>query len=378
MPLQYIVGKCQRFVSIHVVLLLIIALNSRPVSALLGFEDHAFPEFITSSRALSMGNAFICKTDDPWAVFYNPAGLGTVRGVSIHPGNLHLETNKGFFNVSEGQAEDISKKISKNFSAEKLNQNLRERPDNMVHTRANLFPNITGRYFSLGYLYSKRVRAAYDSETSIYEFAEREDHGPLAGLNVSLFGGVLKFGASGVYLRRKQLQKDFTSTDPVTVEDSEYKRGEAFIGTVGGRLTLPFVFLPTFAAVLRNSGAVYFHRVEQEQDPPERIEQTLDLGFSLTPQIGQRSRIHLEVNLRDVHNRYQTEVKRRLGGGMEFDVSRTFFLRLGYGDGFGSGGIGIRTKKVLLDLTTYAVDNTASSYRGEEDRRFVFSISTGI
>ena len=370
--------KIVRQGSILLTFVFIIALNSRPVYALLGFEDHAFPEFITSSRALAMGNAFICKTDDPWAVFYNPAGLGTVRGVSIHPGNLHLETNKGFFNVSEGQAEDVSKKISKNFSAEKLNQNLQERPDNIVHTRANLFPNITGRYFSLGYLYSKRVLAAYDSTTSIYEFAEREDHGPLAGLNVSLWGGVLKFGASGAYIRRKELQKDFTSTDPVTVEDSEYKRGEAFIGTVGGRLTLPIAFLPTFAAVLRNSGDVQFHRVEQEQDPPTQIKQTIDLGFSLTPQIGQRSRIHLEANLRDVKNRYQTESKRRLGGGIEFDVARTFFLRLGYGDGFGSGGIGIRTSSFLLDLTTYAVDRSESTFRGEEDRRFVFSISTGL
>ncbi|MDH4468916.1 MAG: hypothetical protein QE271_12735, partial [Bacteriovoracaceae bacterium] len=86
--------KIVRQGSILLTFVFIIALNSRPVFATLGFEDHAFPEFITSARALAMGNAFICKTDDPWAVFYNPAGLGTVRGVSLHPGNIHLESNK--------------------------------------------------------------------------------------------------------------------------------------------------------------------------------------------------------------------------------------------------------------------------------------------
>lgn len=36
--------------------------------AILAFEDAAFPEFVTSARALAMGNAFICKVDDPWAL----------------------------------------------------------------------------------------------------------------------------------------------------------------------------------------------------------------------------------------------------------------------------------------------------------------------
>ena len=47
--------------------------------AALDFEDHSFPELVTSARALAMGNAYICKVDDSWSAFYNPAGLGTVR-----------------------------------------------------------------------------------------------------------------------------------------------------------------------------------------------------------------------------------------------------------------------------------------------------------
>jgi hypothetical protein len=36
---------------------------STTVHAKLGFEDAAFPEFVTSARALAMGNAYICKVD---------------------------------------------------------------------------------------------------------------------------------------------------------------------------------------------------------------------------------------------------------------------------------------------------------------------------
>ena len=61
-----------------------------------------------------MGNAFICKVDDPNAAFYNPAGLGTVRRTTFHLTNLHLELNKGFINLTEGNVEDLVDKLGDN------------------------------------------------------------------------------------------------------------------------------------------------------------------------------------------------------------------------------------------------------------------------
>jgi hypothetical protein len=76
--------------------------------AALDFEDHAFPEFITSARALAMGNAYINKVDDSWSAFYNPAGLGTVRRPQFHLLNGHAEASNGLLNiVSKGPATDI-------------------------------------------------------------------------------------------------------------------------------------------------------------------------------------------------------------------------------------------------------------------------------
>lgn len=346
--------------------------------ALLNFEDHAFPELVTSARALALGNAFICKTDDPWAVFYNPAGLGSVRKFSFHPGNFHFEVNKGFFNVTEGNTEDVPGKISDNFKADELKQNLIEHPDNIVHSRINLFPNLTSRYFSFGYLYSRRSRAALQDLNSDMEMSIRQDHGPLAAANISLFGGVLKFGVSAVYLYRNELQKEYDISQTIKITSEDYKRGNMLLATAGSRLTLPYTFLPTFAFVIRNTGNQKFHSREDNFEAPDKIKQTMDAGFSITPQIGQRMRIHLEANLRDVHNLYETDTKRRLGAGLEFDYARTFFVRFGTGDGFGSGGIGINTRKFNIDLTTYAVDKTESGFRGEEDRRYVLSFSSGI
>lgn len=346
--------------------------------AIINFEDHAFPELVTSARALAVGNAYLCKADDPWAVFYNPAGLGTVRQTSFHPGNFHFELNKGFFNVTQGQTGDIPSKISKNFKPNDLKENLQEHPDNIVHSRINLYPNFTTRYLSLGYFYSRRSRAALASSTSKLELNMRQDHGPLLGLNMSLWGGIFKLGATAAYVNRSELQKDYLLTQNIDPQDSDYKKGSAFIVTTGTRLTLPWTFLPTFAAVMRNSGNQKFHPRDTRYHEPTKIQQTMDVGFSITPQVSQRSRIHLEINYRDIYNAYKTDAKRRIGAGLEFDIARTFFLRLGTGDGFGSGGFGISTSSYTLDLTTYAVDKTETEFRGKEDRRFVLSLSSGI
>ena len=111
---------------------------------------------------------------------------------------------------------------------------------------------------------------------------------------------------------------------------------------------------------------------------PDDIEQTFDVGFSITPQISKTSRLHMEVNLKDVNNAYDTDTKRRLAAGVELDFNRRIFIRGGYGDGWGSGGIGVRSRTFILDLTTYAVDRSRDNFREEEDRRWVLSLSSGF
>ncbi len=54
------------------------------------------------------------------------------------------------------------------------------------------------------------------------------------------------------------------------------------------------------------------------------------------------------------------------------------FFRLGYGDGWGSGGIGVRNKDFAFDLTTYAIEASDDGYREDEDRRYVISLSSGF
>jgi hypothetical protein len=86
----------------------------------------------------------------------------------------------------------------------------------------------------------------------------------------------------------------------------------------------------------------------------------------------------MEVDFKDLNNAYDTSSRRRIGAGMELDINRRLFIRGGYGDGWGSGGLGVRARTFILDLTTYAVDRSRDGFREKEDRRYVLSISSGI
>lgn len=361
-------------------LLFILILSTKFSFAKLSFDDAAFPELVTTSRALAMGNSYMSKVDDGWSAFYNPAGLGTVRGLQFHLSNLHLETNNGFLNItSKGAVTDQFTKYQDAFDATKLRQLHADNPGNISHARLNLFPNITFRGLTLGWMYSQQNRSRLKTSTSDFEISERVDYGPVMALSLSLFGGVVKFGASATHLTRKELQKDFTSSDTVTIdEDVDYKKGTMTHIVAGTRLTLPIAFLPTFSAVLRNSSNGKWYD-EALGGTPSTIPQTVDYGFSITPNLGRTLRMHMEVSQKDVGNRYEdVPSQRKLGFGIEFDYLRKMFVRFGYGDGWGSGGIGVRNKSFIFDLTSYAIEASDDGVREEEDRRLALSISGGF
>ena len=211
-----------------------------------------------------------------------------------------------------------------------------------------------------------------------FEYASRLDYGPYIALNLSLFGGVIKIGGSATHLRRKELYGESDTSVKINEDNLDYRKGTFNYVVGGAKLTFPIVWLPTLAFSLYNTAKDDFKSKGNNQ-VPEKIKQTSVVGLSVTPQIGRRIRIHWEVNYKDLSKEFDdVEDTRRWTGGFEIDMSRKFFIRLGYGDGYGSAGFGVKSRRFEMDITTYAVDTTAKSWRGKEDRRFVFTFSSGI
>lgn len=358
------------------IFIFIFSFNSK---ALIGFEDAVFPELATSSRALAMGNAYLCKVDDASAAFYNPAGLGTVRYPHLHLSNFAFESNKDLLQAATGGTfSNAMSNVFKVTTIDGIRQLMSQHQNDIAHYRLQAVPNFTSRYFSLGFLYARRTRATVVNTSSTgFELADRTDYGPYAALNLSLFGGVFKAGVSGIILTRSELNKALDPNTTLSIPSSSYSKGTAAIVTSGVRLTLPITMLPTFAANFHNTLKKGFS--SSGAGAPTTIPSSIDVGFSVTPQIGTSTRLHLEFNYKDLGGEYSgVSMTRRMVMGMEVDFSRVFFFRLGYGDGFGSAGLGIKSQKLEFDLTTYAVDTTSSSFRGKEDRRFSLGLSSGF
>lgn len=358
---------------------LLLIFGSKRTWAALDFEDGAFPEFVSSARALALGNAYISKVDDSWSAFYNPAGLGTVRGPQFHIANIGLEASNGLMSaIGDGPAYEIPGNYINSFDPEEMRAKLVDNQGKLASSRISLYPNFTVRGLTLGYFFSQRDRAIINNDAANnFEVAERRDQGPVMALNGSFLGGIFKIGASAVYLSRKELYKSFGPTDNVEITGNDFKAGKSLQITAGARLTLPWTYIPTFSAVLRNALNNDFEAASNG-GLPDDIKQTVDLGFSITPQISKMTRLHMEVNYKDFNNAYKTSAKRRVAAGMELDFNRRIFVRAGWGDGWGSGGIGVRSRKFIFDLTTYAVDRSLAGFREEEDRRWMLQLASGF
>lgn len=365
------------------ILFLILFIFSQSSYAILDFDDATQPELVTSARALAMGDAYMSQVDDSWSAFYNPAGLGTVRGMMFHLGNIHLETNNGFFDITGGSGNFLTNtgNYSNAFTADGLRSLHADKPGKISHARINLFPNITFRGLTLGYMYSQQNRARLKSLTDNFEIAERVDSGPVMALNLSLFGGIVKIGATGVLLTREQIQKDFTSVQATNIDRKvDYKKGTMTHVTAGLRITLPVFMLPTISVVHRNSSQGEWYAPELG-GVPDTIPQTTDMSFSIEPLAARNLRMHFEVSYKDLNDAYENiGANRKLMGGMEIGWKRSLFVRFGYGDGWGSGGLGVRNENFIFDLTTYAVEASEeeNAFREEEDRRYVLSVSSGF
>jgi hypothetical protein len=344
----------------------------------LGFEDAVFPELAFSGRALALGSAYIAKVDDSSAAFYNPAGLGTVRKLKFHLSNIHAEVNMGWVKVATGgKITDALKNLPLIQSLNTFAILVKNNPGTLTNTRYQFVPNITGRFFSIGYLFSRKTRMRLKTSATKIEYADRFDYGPYGSLNLSLFGGIIKVGMTMILLNRHEAQGS-KDKDTFSISESDYNIGSGLFSIGGAKLTLPIAWLPTLAVSLHNA---FNKNFSSRQGTLAKIKNTIDVGVSLTPKIGGKTRLHMEMNYKDITDQFSlVKPIRKLLIGFEFDFSRSFFLRFGYGDSYGTAGLGFKSKTIDFDLSTYSVnpEPNSNAIRGEEDRRISLSLSSGF
>jgi hypothetical protein len=339
-------------------------------------NDTQIPELVVSGRSMALGNAFSARVDDSMSAFYNPAGLGTVRKFELRISDLYFDNDTDM--ISMINPDNIWGDLVGELSIDGTRSLMVQENKNLAYSRFNFIPNIVTRYFSIGYFYSqKSYMGIAESATPTFEWTYRQDQGGFLSFNFSLLGGVIKFGLTGLYMWRKETEGSSPANQVIEFDDNDFDRGQGYFGIAGFKFTYPMEWLPTLSAAYQNIANGTFSNYGA--GPVSAYPTNLTVAASISPQVGRQTRLHIEADYVDaLRNNSQMDDIDRLEVSMELEYDRINFLRVGWLDGYLSGGIGLNWPHLNINLSTYAVQATLAPGQVEEDRRYVISISYGI
>lgn len=339
------------------------------------FADRITDVVPTNTRALSMGGAGINVVDDSYAAFLNPANLARK---SSRP---RLELFNAQLEMSEWAVNAVGSRNGNPLSLGSVYKYLEANQGEWVGYRYSFFPNFTSRFFSFGLLYEQAMSAKYDgvdpltpgSEPMVTHSGYRRVM-PTGSLSFRLMKGILKFGYSIGLEHLGVVSAVVTNpADKSLSYTSGIHEGFAVRQVAGTTLTLPFRNLPSFSFVARDLfGSHYFGG-----DIQDTRRMTFDLAMSHTTYFGKAIEVKLSADWRDFVNKYATPFMRRFFTGAEIRLGRAFFLRGGYGQGYPTAGIGLRTGRTKFDLGWYSME-MGDRLRDDRDQRIGLHITWSL
>lgn len=330
-------------------------------------------EFYNGIRQMGMGGAGIATVNDETALLLNPAALGKLRGPIFtifdpegHANSTPAQTYK------DASGKDLA-------DLQQLMDWAKTAPGKHYHARAQMFPSFVTTNFGMGVLGKFGYDGRVNADGTSYRLDYVTDVALVLGYNVRLFDGIIKIGTSGRIVNRIEAREDIPTTR-TDLTWSEFQKEGLGVAADGGMLiTIPWKFLPTLAAVWRDMGQTTFSSrqglFKNTTRRPDDVKQTVDVGFSVTPLLGNKTRLQISGEFRDVNNTAdETDAMRRVHAGMEFNFSDTFFLRGGMNQRFWTAGMELAIMQFQMQLGSYGED-IGTAAQPIEDRRYMAKFS---
>lgn len=348
----------------------ICALVALCIFAPLARADHVNAEWYSSGRALGMGNTGVANAEDPaTAMFYNPAALARNKKFNLELFNPHVEMGTGNFKLS-GQTTGLVKQSS----LDKADAGLQKNPEVPSYYAWSLYPNFYGQNFAAGVLFRYEASAYRQRLTNDLSYRARFMVIPTFGLSIAMFNNLMKFGVAPRFIQLSE-NEHITSVYNNTGYFSGPAQGSAVGLDAGWLWTFPMWGLPTIGFVARNIGDTSFPAkagIGIGDEPVSRhdsIKMTMDAGASFAPKINKHSLITFALDYRDLDDKTDTAMGRKINFGMETSIDHWFFFRVGARAGYWTTGIGFSGKSASLDIGTYADELDPNKFMEVPDRR---------
>lgn len=307
-----------------------------------------------SGRGAALGDAYIGFADTVSdSLFYNPAGLGRVKELTFEPLNLQLQANSRLSSI-------FGTDIIKIQTLESYEDSLRKNPHTNPGAGFSLLPAIGFRGFGVGLLYQSRLMAETDGTNvryrSVYQLI------PTAGFGVRLASGVLRLGYSLQWVNQASGDRTVAVGSRPMGWSQGLAEGSGFSHNLGMALSLPYLFQPTINVVARNvaglrlQGSTLMGLAKNPTGNIAKEEMSVDASLGFLYKLGSGWNLGTQFAYRDALDSSDTRALAHAALGLEFSVRDHFFLRGGFGSGYPTAGIGLRTSRAEANFAWFSED----------------------
>lgn len=331
-------------------------------------------EFYTGVRALGMGGAAVAVVNDETALVSNPAALGKLRNSFLTLIDPEVHATGNISELSRGR------QTSEFQTPQGLLNILKQNPGKHFHSKVQVFPSFVVPNFGIGLLGKYEYNASVTSNGATYNFDYTNDYALVMGFNFRIWDGRIKLGFNGRAVNRVEARSSLDPNSTALDLGGLVTEGLGVGSDVGLIFTMPWAWLPTLSAVARDVGHTKYDLssglIFKPANRPQLTNQSVDVGFSLSPIIGQKGfRAQITGEYRGVTS-YSTETDhaRRTHVGIEFNLGDVFFIRGGMNQRYWTAGFEFSMAKFQFQLATYG-EEIGTATATKEDRRYVGKFS---
>lgn len=330
--------------------------------------------FFSASRALAMGDAYTAYNVGYESIYYNPAGVALRSQPKFKLIDIEVTGSQALVMVFKDTFSDIL-----NFQG--ITQSMQNHPDKPIVAGMSLLPQFIVKNFSVGLLLRGQSEGLISSTTNdmnMYAFA---DIGAYMHYAAAFFGGIVKVGVGAKLLDRAEVDRTYTAAEYAggLQFPNEWHEGTALGFDAGLLVTLPTVFLPTFAVAVQDimdtdfrANKVFLASDSAPNVAPLPMKQKVNVGYAMKVRHGRGIASGLSLEIKDIlRSTSEKSYLERFHAGWELDVQSGFFLRAGLNQGrYWTGGVGFGVGGVGIELTSYG-ENISNTGGRVDDRKWV-------
>ncbi len=360
------------------------------------------------SHSLGMGGAFVGLANDENALFNNPAGIGETDKRDRSKSVVKFAT---FPNITAA-ANSFSSSLLGNYFDSNIKYPTKEiensienaSPNDIVFSRASIFPTVVLSRFQFGFLadtlvtgyttqYSTPQTSAYTTAANpltydrSFSLVTRSQIGPCIGIGIPIPGTNSSFGIGTRYLERASIVSTVEGNSNGFLRESSDATSKSLNKTQGFAFDLGFMLpfkgpwnykIGLSALDVGNST----YQPVNSSSVKEVEKMNIKAGMSINPSLGKDLGFILSIEGDRINDlRVNDRDKLRVGSELSFGSFNSndafLSLRAGYAMRTVSAGIMIRTIFARLEFTTFG-EAVQASNGIVVDRRYAFRLTVDL